>query len=209
MDFFAYTPNTVVVGSGQPVDLHPPAHFMSAGMVFAVAPELPRGIVLDKHNGWIHGIAQEATDGPGTYFVTACEPRAVINNVKVSVVNIKVIHVQAPGYTMTSLVQPEPGLTLITLREDASHHGQQQMPANSHPQLASSHRAHDLEVSGIAQQFVANLYAQSTNRTHDQAVLAQLLQAQQIQQQSAAARRNGIIDPTGWAQIGNLSGIFQ
>lgn len=118
MDFFSYRPSSVVIGVGQAVELWPPVHILSAGMLFAVSPALPRGLALDKNTGLIAGIAQEGTDGSRQYFVTACNPRAVVPSIRVSMVDIKVINVQAPGYTMSSLVQPEPGVTVITLRED-------------------------------------------------------------------------------------------
>jgi len=118
MDFFSYTPSSVVVGVGQAVELWPPVPILSAGMLFAVSPALPRGLALDKNTGLIAGTAQEGTDGSKQYFVTACNPRAVVPSIRVSMVDIKVINVQAPGYTMSSLVQPEPGVTVVTLRED-------------------------------------------------------------------------------------------
>lgn len=118
MDYFSYTPSSVVAGVGQAVELWPPVPIASAGMVFAVSPALPTGLTLDKNTGLISGIAQEGTDGSRQYFVTACEPRSVVPNIRISMVDIKVINVQAPGYTMSSLVQPEPGVTVVTLRED-------------------------------------------------------------------------------------------
>jgi len=50
-----------------------------------------------------------------------------MQRVKTSIVNINVVNVQAPGYTVASLYQPEPGLTVVALREDGSqrHSGQQ------------------------------------------------------------------------------------
>jgi hypothetical protein len=198
MDFFAYTPNTVVLGCGQSVELHPPAEMIAAGMVFAVAPELPLGLALDRSSGCIHGIAQQPTHGPGTYFVTACAARSAIKTVKVSVVNIKVIKVQAPGYTMTSVMQPEPGLTLIALREDSSLHAQQHLPAQLHPQLPASR-------SGAEQRAMANWWTQNTTGMYDQVPHMARLQALQILQQSMGARSSADrMESAMWGPAGNL-----
>lgn len=159
VDLFTYTPDTMVVGTGQTIELHPPVDIMLAGMVFAVAPELPPGISLDRQTGRIYGTAQEATSGPDTYFVTACAPHAANKEVMMAVVNIKIIHVHAPGLTMASIVQPQPGVTVITLRDsaiDPSCSSQQNQSAETlHMQMASRKRAADLEACYMAQQLAA------------------------------------------------------
>jgi len=171
VDLFTYTPDTMVVGTGQTIELHPPVDIMLAGMVFAVAPELPPGISLDRQTGRIYGTAQEATSGPDTYFVTACVPRAANKEVMMAVVSIKIIHVHAPGLTMTSIVQPQPGVTVITLRDgaiDPSCSSQQnQLAETLRMQMASRKRAADLEACYMAQQLAATLHVPKANCDYD------------------------------------------
>lgn len=91
---FSYSQREVVASVWQKIHLFP----LTANrvpLVFAVAPELPSGLTIDKFSGVISGIPQRPTDGPATYFVTSCEPQKV-NNVKVACVHINVI-VGPPG----------------------------------------------------------------------------------------------------------------
>jgi len=118
-NFFTYTPNSVVVGAGQNIELWPPVPMMSQSMVFAVSPNLPAGLVLEERVGLIHGRAQAATKGLETFFVTACEVNANSSApVKIAIVNLKVVDVKVSGHTMQSVHSPEPGVTVITLREE-------------------------------------------------------------------------------------------
>lgn len=101
MDFFAYTPNSAVISIGQMVEMWPPVQLITAGLVFAVSPELPRGLALDERSGLIHGRPQEGTAGLATHFVTACKPGDTSMRVKLSMVNMKVVHPQTAGLTTT------------------------------------------------------------------------------------------------------------
>mmetsp|Transcript_49998 Transcript_49998/g.90456 ORF Transcript_49998/g.90456 Transcript_49998/m.90456 type:complete len:167 (-) Transcript_49998:39-539(-) len=121
MQFFTYNPSSVVVGVGQIVEIWPPPDIVSSGMVFAVSPELPQGLSLNRRTGLIQGKAQRATEGSVQFFVTACEPTQQVRNVKIAMVDIKVISVQAPGFTISNLVQGEHGVTIVTLREDMNN----------------------------------------------------------------------------------------
>lgn len=125
LEFYSHNPSSAVVGVGQHLEIWPPAGVFEKGMVFAVSPELPQGVMLDQQTGVIHGFPKHPTRGLTSFFVTACKPGVNVKNVKTSMVNINVMNVQAPGYTVASLYQPEPGLTVVALRED---HGQAQFP---------------------------------------------------------------------------------
>jgi len=69
---FSYIPSGAV-SVGQSVFFVPVINYAIPRM-FAVAPELPQGLTIDKHTGVIHGTPQEATGGPIPYFVTSCDP---------------------------------------------------------------------------------------------------------------------------------------
>lgn len=125
LEFYSHNPSSAVVGVGQHLEIWPPAGVFEKGMVFAVSPDLPQGVMLDQHSGVIHGIPKHPTKGLTSFFVTACKPGVHVKNVKTSMVNINVVYVQAPGYTVASLYQPEPGLTVVALRED---HSQNHLP---------------------------------------------------------------------------------
>jgi len=73
-DFFSYTPDNLVTSVGQMVEMWPPAELISAGMIFAVYPDLPPGLALAERVGLIHGRPEQGTSGPTTHFVTACRP---------------------------------------------------------------------------------------------------------------------------------------
>jgi len=131
LEFYSHNPSSSVVTVGQQLEIWPPAGVFESGMVFAVSPDLPQGVVLDQYSGMIHGIPKHPTRGLTSFFVTACKPGVHVKNVKTSMVNINVVNVQAPGYTVASLYQPEPGLTVVALREDLgqTHFAQQQHQA--------------------------------------------------------------------------------
>jgi len=120
-EIFAYTPNSMVVAVGQKVELRPPRN--ESCRLFAVAPELPRGIEIDKTTGLITGTAQEATDGIGSYFVTSCEPSMVAADIKIEIamVHINVIKVVAPGYTVKNVCREATGEMTLTLHDDVSN----------------------------------------------------------------------------------------
>mmetsp|Transcript_6422 Transcript_6422/g.18821 ORF Transcript_6422/g.18821 Transcript_6422/m.18821 type:complete len:492 (+) Transcript_6422:184-1659(+) len=91
VDVFTYTPNTAVIGVGQTIELWPPVHIASAQMVFAVSPELPKGLMLDERMGLVHGTALEATLGMVKYYIMACEPGDTSLRVKMSVIDLGVM----------------------------------------------------------------------------------------------------------------------
>jgi len=97
VNVFTYTPNTAVIGVGQTIELLPPVHIVSAGMVFAVSPDLPMGLMLDERMGLVHGKAQEATPGMVKYYIMACEPGDSSLSVKMSVVELGVMDTHAPS----------------------------------------------------------------------------------------------------------------
>lgn len=125
LEFYSHNPSSTVVSVGQHLEIWPPAGVFEKGMVFAVSPELPQGVMLDQQTGVIHGFPKHPTRGLTSFFVTACKPGVNVKNVRTSMVNINVVNVQAPGYTVASMYQPEPGLTVVALRED---HGQGHFP---------------------------------------------------------------------------------
>lgn len=118
-EFFSYTPDeTVVVAVGQTVEIWPPVELITQGHTFAVSPALPEGVRLDERLGLIHGKPQESTSGIVTFFVTACRPGDPNMVVKMAMVNLKVLDVRVQGHQTMSIHQPEPGVTVLTLRED-------------------------------------------------------------------------------------------
>jgi len=122
LEFYSHNPSSAVVSVGQHLEIWPPAGVFEKGMVFAVSPELPQGVMLDQQSGVIHGFPRHPTRGLTSFFVTACKPGINVKNVRTSMVSINVVNVQAPGYTVASLYQPEPGLTVVALREDGTGH---------------------------------------------------------------------------------------
>jgi hypothetical protein len=86
---FAYSQSRVVATVGQEIELLPQ---LDKRLIFAVAPDLPEGLELDIYSGWIRGSATEA-QGPATYFVTACEPGALIDvtSIRIAVVDISIV----------------------------------------------------------------------------------------------------------------------
>jgi len=116
-EVFAYTPESIVVGVGQLVELWPPVHLISASLVFVISPDLPHGLALDPRVGLIHGKPQEPTDGMVTYFVTACAPGDPSLKVKMAMVRIKVMDVRVPGHVATGIFQIESGETVVMFKE--------------------------------------------------------------------------------------------
>ncbi|CAJ1333451.1 unnamed protein product [Effrenium voratum] len=92
MEFFEYVPNSLEVFVGQMVELWPPVNQMR-GCVYAVAPQLPRGVALDERSGLLHGRPQERTPGQMTYFITAWSPTRTPPVVSVALVKLMVNHV--------------------------------------------------------------------------------------------------------------------
>lgn len=104
---FQYSPSHAVVGVGQLIEIRPPVGLAVSDAIFGISPELPLGVHLDPHTGLILGKPQVGTDGPTTYFVTACtsasKPGAQGRNpldvsLHISQVSIDVVGVQASGY---------------------------------------------------------------------------------------------------------------
>mmetsp|Transcript_671 Transcript_671/g.1465 ORF Transcript_671/g.1465 Transcript_671/m.1465 type:complete len:401 (+) Transcript_671:92-1294(+) len=91
MEFFEYVPNSLEVFVGQMVELWPPVNQMR-GCVYAVAPQLPRGVALDERSGLLHGRPQERTPGQMTYFITAWSPTRTPPVVSVALVKLMVNH---------------------------------------------------------------------------------------------------------------------
>jgi len=87
---FFYTPSDVVIAVGQSVELLPTIN-RSGPLLFAVAPALPPGLELDTWSGLIHGAADEAAEGDGTYFVTVCEPLLDVTNIRLAMLRINVV----------------------------------------------------------------------------------------------------------------------
>lgn len=69
-DSFSYLPGEVTVSIGQRLELAPLLDGLHP-RVFATAPELPPGLMIDKYTGVIHGVPQASI--VGTYFVTCCD----------------------------------------------------------------------------------------------------------------------------------------
>jgi hypothetical protein len=112
-DLFSYTPANATVVVGQPIELRPALTTSNQQYVFAVAPDLPRGLIIDRRTGVIHGFAQEATSaGNTTYFVTLFEPLSA--KVKVAIVQLNILEIMAPGKHITNLVHHN-GATTVTL----------------------------------------------------------------------------------------------
>jgi len=98
---FAYTASDVVVAVGQEVELWPVERRTSSTLLYAVSPDLPRGLMIDKFTGLIHGSPQEATQGDCTYFVALCEPTFNGTTVKMSILQINVVAVARRSAAMT------------------------------------------------------------------------------------------------------------
>jgi len=87
---FFYTPSEVVIAVGQNVEILPTIN-RAGPLLFAVAPALPAGLELDTWSGLIHGTADEAAEGDGTYFVTVCEPLLDVTNIRLAMIRINVV----------------------------------------------------------------------------------------------------------------------
>jgi hypothetical protein len=127
-DFFTYAESDVVVAVGQPVALLPMLPSSFGQFVFAVAPELPRGLTIDTRTGLVHGVPQEATSGKAMHFVTACEPCSA--TVKIAIIYLNIINIMAPGKHITNLVHHGSGLTTVTLHDAPSAPASPLLPAN-------------------------------------------------------------------------------
>ncbi|CAK0870897.1 unnamed protein product [Prorocentrum cordatum] len=69
---FEYSPSHTVVRVGEVVEIRPPFELAVSNAIFGISPQLPLGVCLDSHTGLILGKPHVQTDGPATYFVTAC-----------------------------------------------------------------------------------------------------------------------------------------
>mmetsp|Transcript_51919 Transcript_51919/g.163016 ORF Transcript_51919/g.163016 Transcript_51919/m.163016 type:complete len:419 (+) Transcript_51919:104-1360(+) len=90
MEFFSYTPASLVVSAGDVVEFWPPAKLALMGLIFAISPELPAGLAIDEHVGVIYGKAREGMDSSMTFFVAACKPSDPAFNVKIAMVSLRV-----------------------------------------------------------------------------------------------------------------------
>mmetsp|Transcript_25694 Transcript_25694/g.59903 ORF Transcript_25694/g.59903 Transcript_25694/m.59903 type:complete len:477 (+) Transcript_25694:262-1692(+) len=88
---FSYTPPWAVLGIQESLWLCPPVDMIENGMVWAISPELPRGLRLDPGSGLISGAAKEPTQGARNYFVTACKPAKTVDVVSAAIVTLNVI----------------------------------------------------------------------------------------------------------------------
>lgn len=180
-EIFAYTPNSLVVAVGQKVELRPSRND-SCPRLFAVAPELPRGVAIDKTTGLITGTAQEATDGLVAHFVTSCEPSMIAADIKIqiAIVHINVITVVAPGYTIANLCRKETGDMTLTLRDDTrtSASTSHILPNSvSGPQVEAPHMfAQDFQKQSTG-------YSQLGTQGHAQQALIAGIQQQLLQEQ--------------------------
>lgn len=156
---FTYMPSEVTVAVGQQVDMWP--QISSRVRLFAIAPELPRGLTLQTRTGRICGAPQEPV-GQCPYFVTSCEPHANNNasRLQIAIVHINVIDVGSAGNAGGTSYQPILGDRMVA-PHDGMHHfdthlrsllttGGVNAPSQSPPlsqaqfaQLLSSHMAAD------------------------------------------------------------------
>jgi len=121
-EIFSYTPSNVVVEVGQRVELWPPFNG-SRPRLFAVAPELPRGLLIDTHTGLIHGAPQESTYGSVTHFVTSSEPSAAsaaLASVQLAVVHINVMNSAMPGRPIANHIDQRLGEMMAMWRDEVS-----------------------------------------------------------------------------------------
>lgn len=102
VNFFSYTPKSVTVNVGQMVEMWPPASHLSWRLIFAISPQLPRGLQLDERSGLLHGRPQVSTNGTSNFYVTACSPGDQMLSVKIAVVTLTVQ--EAPAGTMHPMV---------------------------------------------------------------------------------------------------------
>jgi hypothetical protein len=102
---FTYVPEAAAVRVGQRVDLLP---FLDSSQprVFAVSPELPPGLMIDKFTGVISGVPRQATQASTVHFITCCEP-LVSFNIQTAIVHIQV---QLEGIAPLSVPIPNPQL---------------------------------------------------------------------------------------------------
>lgn len=197
--YFSYTPNSVVARIGQRVELWPPV-INSAPLVYAVAPKLPGGLTIDRHTGYIGGITEEATDGSSTFFITACEQRSVITNVRLAIIHLNVVNCFASGFTTpglsgASLVRPELQVSPLPLMEDTLRH-HALLPT---PLPASHGREHALAVhlrSQLLEQELADiahvpqtLHPAMPSHSREHALAAHLrLKLEQVQEELLVGR---------------------
>jgi hypothetical protein len=115
-EFFLYSTSNATACVGQYLELWPVLSGPCHQFLFAAAPELPRGLTIDKRTGLIYGKPQDATDGNTIHFITLCEPSTA--KVKIATIYINVVNIMAPGYRISNLVQTAPGVTTLTLQDD-------------------------------------------------------------------------------------------
>lgn len=110
-EFFAYTPNSMVVRVGEMVEFWPPLPLVSMGLIFAVSPALPEGLSLDERVGVIYGRPQVGMKNLVTFFVTACKPGDSTFSIKMSMLSIKAIDRRKQEQSAAAACQPMLGST--------------------------------------------------------------------------------------------------
>lgn len=88
-NMFSYLPDNTTATIGQRLELLPLLDGLKP-RVFAVAPELPQGLTIDRFTGVIHGVPHES-DLPRVYFVTCCE---IPDNFKVRTAAVHILFSQ-------------------------------------------------------------------------------------------------------------------
>jgi hypothetical protein len=160
-EFFTYSPGTVNVAVGQPVEARPVLGMALGQYVFAIAPDLPRGLMIDNQTGLIHGIAQEATDGPAKFFVTLVETCSV--KVQIAIVHVNILNIRAPGKHITNLVHHSSGMTTVTLHDAPVAPGLSLMPYGppngGYEPSAHAHQAAQVLVSQVQDQLMNTVAA--------------------------------------------------
>jgi hypothetical protein len=90
VEWCSYQPSFVAACVGERLELWPPLGLVISGMVFAVAPVLPEGLVLDEFTGRIHGAVLNHVPTKCEFCVTASKPRLNITRVFAAIVTIQV-----------------------------------------------------------------------------------------------------------------------
>lgn len=101
---FSYMPRALCVAIGQEVEFLPDLDGSYQPRLFAISPELPQGLTIDRFTGVIYGRPQEVTDKP--YFVSACEPMVNFNTVS-ACVYLTVTGTAASGYQNEEFLLPD------------------------------------------------------------------------------------------------------
>uniref|UniRef100_A0A7S1FCE4 C3H1-type domain-containing protein n=1 Tax=Noctiluca scintillans TaxID=2966 RepID=A0A7S1FCE4_NOCSC len=90
VEWCSYQPSFVAACVGERLELWPPLGLVISGMVFAVAPVLPEGLLLDEFTGRIHGALSNQVPSKSEFCVTAAKPCLNITRVRAALVTIQV-----------------------------------------------------------------------------------------------------------------------